>query len=443
MRVLLGAFGDPGHAFPMLALGRALRARGHEVTLQTWERWREDAGREGLALRGGAGVPRVPHAGAAAEAATRRWRGRRARRGRWCASLGARRGRGGHPDAGAGAGGGARGGAGRRRSCRTSTRASSPGWPPYSIGRAAAAHRRRARGLARRSTRWSGAGWSSGGASSTRRGGGSGCAPSGRRVRRDLASGSCSWRRSRSSSTRGAWRCPGRTSSVRCCGSRSPGRRAAAGRRAARAGRAVDGAGRRAPAAARGARRASADMAGARAGDVEPARAGPAARDVRARTRGSSSGSATRARCRAATSSSATAGTGRSCARWRAAARSSSRPAAGDRTRTRRGWTGPARACGSRGGLSARRSVRLAVRRALDGRRDARASAGARRVARASTIRARGRRSWSRRAERARPAYELVFVSVDGMSSPSGYTEGPRSRTAAGPDAIRRRWRTG
>ena len=50
MRVLLGAFGDPGHAFPMLALGRALRARGHEVTLQTWERWRADAEREGLSF---------------------------------------------------------------------------------------------------------------------------------------------------------------------------------------------------------------------------------------------------------------------------------------------------------------------------------------------------------------------------------------------------------
>lgn len=40
-RFLLGAFGDPGHAFPMIALGRSLLARGHEVWLQTWERWRE------------------------------------------------------------------------------------------------------------------------------------------------------------------------------------------------------------------------------------------------------------------------------------------------------------------------------------------------------------------------------------------------------------------
>jgi MGT family glycosyltransferase len=48
LRILLGAFGDPGHAFPMIALGRALRARGHEVTLQTWERWRPAVERDGL-----------------------------------------------------------------------------------------------------------------------------------------------------------------------------------------------------------------------------------------------------------------------------------------------------------------------------------------------------------------------------------------------------------
>lgn len=46
--LLLGAFGDPGHAFPMLALGEALVARGHDVTLQTWDRWRENVERAGM-----------------------------------------------------------------------------------------------------------------------------------------------------------------------------------------------------------------------------------------------------------------------------------------------------------------------------------------------------------------------------------------------------------
>jgi UDP:flavonoid glycosyltransferase YjiC (YdhE family) len=50
LRLLLGAFGDPGHAFPMIALGRALAARGHAVTLQTWERWRVHVEAEGLAF---------------------------------------------------------------------------------------------------------------------------------------------------------------------------------------------------------------------------------------------------------------------------------------------------------------------------------------------------------------------------------------------------------
>jgi UDP:flavonoid glycosyltransferase YjiC (YdhE family) len=48
LRILLGAFGDPGHTFPAIALGRALVARGHEVTLQTWQRWAGDVEREGL-----------------------------------------------------------------------------------------------------------------------------------------------------------------------------------------------------------------------------------------------------------------------------------------------------------------------------------------------------------------------------------------------------------
>ncbi len=37
MRFLVGAFGDAGHVFPAIALGRALAGRGHEVTIETWE----------------------------------------------------------------------------------------------------------------------------------------------------------------------------------------------------------------------------------------------------------------------------------------------------------------------------------------------------------------------------------------------------------------------
>ena len=37
LRFLVAAFGDPGHVFPAIALGRALHGRGHEVTIETWE----------------------------------------------------------------------------------------------------------------------------------------------------------------------------------------------------------------------------------------------------------------------------------------------------------------------------------------------------------------------------------------------------------------------
>lgn len=37
LRVLVAAFGDPGHVFPAISLGRALAERGHEVTIETWE----------------------------------------------------------------------------------------------------------------------------------------------------------------------------------------------------------------------------------------------------------------------------------------------------------------------------------------------------------------------------------------------------------------------
>ena len=48
LRLLLGAFGDPGHAFPLIALGSALAARGHEVVLQTWGRWEQDVRAAGM-----------------------------------------------------------------------------------------------------------------------------------------------------------------------------------------------------------------------------------------------------------------------------------------------------------------------------------------------------------------------------------------------------------
>jgi MGT family glycosyltransferase len=45
---LIAAFGDPGHAFPAIALGRALVQRGHDVCLETWSKWREHVEREGI-----------------------------------------------------------------------------------------------------------------------------------------------------------------------------------------------------------------------------------------------------------------------------------------------------------------------------------------------------------------------------------------------------------
>jgi MGT family glycosyltransferase len=48
LRFFLGAFGQPGHAFPMLALGARLAARGHEVTYETWSRWRDHVEAAGM-----------------------------------------------------------------------------------------------------------------------------------------------------------------------------------------------------------------------------------------------------------------------------------------------------------------------------------------------------------------------------------------------------------
>jgi MGT family glycosyltransferase len=48
LRFFLGAFGEPGHAFPMLALGARLVARGHDVTFETWARWRAEVEAAGM-----------------------------------------------------------------------------------------------------------------------------------------------------------------------------------------------------------------------------------------------------------------------------------------------------------------------------------------------------------------------------------------------------------
>ncbi len=41
LRLLVAAFGDPGHVFPAIALARALQGRGHEVMVESWEQWQD------------------------------------------------------------------------------------------------------------------------------------------------------------------------------------------------------------------------------------------------------------------------------------------------------------------------------------------------------------------------------------------------------------------
>jgi MGT family glycosyltransferase len=48
LRILVGAFGDAGHVFPAIALGKALAGRGHEVVIETWEERRSAVEGEGL-----------------------------------------------------------------------------------------------------------------------------------------------------------------------------------------------------------------------------------------------------------------------------------------------------------------------------------------------------------------------------------------------------------
>ena len=48
LRLMVAAFGDAGHAFPAISLSRALAERGHEILIETWERWREPVEELGL-----------------------------------------------------------------------------------------------------------------------------------------------------------------------------------------------------------------------------------------------------------------------------------------------------------------------------------------------------------------------------------------------------------
>jgi UDP:flavonoid glycosyltransferase YjiC (YdhE family) len=41
LRILVAAFGDPGHVFPAISLARALKDRGHEVRVETWPQWQQ------------------------------------------------------------------------------------------------------------------------------------------------------------------------------------------------------------------------------------------------------------------------------------------------------------------------------------------------------------------------------------------------------------------
>jgi len=61
MRIFLGAFGDPGHAFPMLALGTRLAAGGHDVLLETWRKWQNEVEGGGMRFAAAPEYPVFPN----------------------------------------------------------------------------------------------------------------------------------------------------------------------------------------------------------------------------------------------------------------------------------------------------------------------------------------------------------------------------------------------
>jgi UDP:flavonoid glycosyltransferase YjiC (YdhE family) len=63
LRFFLGAFGEPGHAFPMLALGAGLASRGHQVTFETWSRWEQPVEAAGMRFVSAPEYPLFPEPG--------------------------------------------------------------------------------------------------------------------------------------------------------------------------------------------------------------------------------------------------------------------------------------------------------------------------------------------------------------------------------------------
>ncbi len=151
-RVLLGAFGDPGHAFPMIALGRALaraRARRHAADLGALARARRGRGHD---VRGRARVHASSPPAPSRWTSTRRSSTPRATRCRSCASCApmsssptsSRSPPRSPPSSRA---------CPARRSSPTSIPTPRPRLPDLLARRAPAAHRRRARALAPRAQR--------------------------------------------------------------------------------------------------------------------------------------------------------------------------------------------------------------------------------------------------------------------------------------------------
>ena len=62
-RFFLGAFGDAGHAFPMIALGTELARRGHAVTLETWGQWQAHVEAAGMTFAAAPEFPVFPRPG--------------------------------------------------------------------------------------------------------------------------------------------------------------------------------------------------------------------------------------------------------------------------------------------------------------------------------------------------------------------------------------------